>query len=143
MSFAATQRHKSRGARCLTTAVACAVLLGQLAGLAHQLVVRHTACAEHGELLHAGDTSSERRLAPASDAALTARATDAFSSSDDGHDHCLVASHRSAYRAPPAAVAPASDRDGAVPLAVVAPDAPRPAAVAVFRTAPKNSPPLS
>jgi hypothetical protein len=123
----------------VTVALAAICLGGQLSSVAHLVQVGHVTCAEHGELVHAEAGGAEP--APASDSALPAYAPVSAPPPAHGHEHCLVAGLRRDFcvihDSAPAAVAP-DER----PIAGPEVDATRVAPFALFRLAPKNSPPV-
>ena len=118
---------------------ACAVTLltGQLASLAHLLFVEHDRCAEHGEIVEADSrVEVHSRSGFGEHGALVHRAA----TETGAHDHCLLlATLRESFGtfrsdASSGAVASEIDRashDRASPLSDRA----------LFRLAPKNSPP--
>ncbi len=111
--------------------------------MAHMLLVRHVACSEHGELVHAGSARAEpppvRRVregsAPEADA-------DIDPAESHCHDHCWVAAHRQTgivrHGAPSMlpSLAPCLEAQALVEPVVL-----RPPAFALYLLAPKNSPP--
>ena len=115
--------------------VALALVLAQLAGPAHELLVPHRVCAEHGELVEgAAALLTHGPAQPPQGPAL---------SNDEGlaaeHEHCplaLLAKQRPAPSSPSMRVA--ADAQPA-PACVLA--APRVPAIALHRLAPKQSPP--
>ncbi len=128
-------------ARLSAVALVLVFALGQLGSFAHLALVRHGRCAEHGELIdvHAG-ARGEPPLAvvPPGEGACCGPAALAGA---DHHDHCAAATQR---REQGAAVGP---QDG---LSLLRPVALRPphawqardwGAGAVYRLAPKTSPP--
>jgi hypothetical protein len=128
----ATARRRSkrrfdsgRSRLSLTAAGAVGCLVLQLAGISHQVVVRHSRCAEHGELVHgdaphgalagaAARRDDANRFGSASDAGSSAAAEGrrdgvarferAAESGPDEHEHCAVLSDQrkvlAATRAP-------------------------------------------
>lgn len=122
---------------CGLTALVALLLQGSSGG--HLLLVEHTHCAEHGELVHAEAAHGhEARLAGTADqVAVRGMPSEA---SDAAHEHCaLTAERRDALQAIAAAQlsphvieleAPRKSREAFVRF-----DAER------FRVAPKNSPP--
>jgi hypothetical protein len=129
----------------LALALASATLIAQISSIAHMALVRHAICPEHGELIHpddlSGSAAAPKTLAKTTNPAdLAIQATTQFPAVH-GHDHCLLASYRRqriAMAAGTAAVArPFPAAVGNRRMA----DAPRPALVALYRLAPKNSPP--
>ncbi|HEX7479569.1 MAG TPA: hypothetical protein VF331_17320 [Polyangiales bacterium] len=125
----------------LAFVLVCGSLVGELASLAHLVLVHHSVCPEHGELVHSDEAESAARAsspAPGRSAALSAgHAPDAA----HAHDHCALAMARKERALPPAR------------LALVAWATPQPAACgdmracaptqrkSVFGYAPKASPP--
>ena len=56
--------RRSAAARIATSVVAVVGLLGgQLSAVAHEVLVEHVRCAEHGELVHVGDEAGGDALA--------------------------------------------------------------------------------
>ena len=112
------------------------LVCAELAPAGHALLVRHVVCAEHGEATHA-TAPDDGAVAPPDDARSAVASTTA---SDDEHEHCrmVVLRGRAAHShselavrlAPPPALLDPS-RDAAPP------------AIAVFRLAPKSSPPIA
>ncbi|HLU65259.1 MAG TPA: hypothetical protein VKZ63_03250 [Kofleriaceae bacterium] len=144
-----TARLSSRALRARAAALVCAFLLGHLGGFIHQATASHARCAEHGELVHgeAGEADGEARVARGVEAWIAALARDAVqddlrglpADSDHEHDHCWVrcaerarsgAAHGSGVAAPAATGC-------ALALAGLAIQG----AGALYRTAPKTSPP--
>lgn len=121
------RRH---GAALLVTAF----LGGQLIGLVHQSTERHAVCPEHGELIH------DRAVAgPA--AARGSEARGLPESPRHEHDPCelAVASRERVHRPPAAPLCLTPD----LPRRQPAPPSAREgsASLALYRTAPKTSPP--
>jgi hypothetical protein len=116
--------------RLVAAAAAFALVAASVVSLAHRVEERHEVCAEHGELIHVGNGWVE------------ATPADALVESDAGTEHgehCLLAS----------VVQSTLEIEGASLAMVPPPDALEiaPAAVAVargalYRLAPKNSPPV-
>lgn len=142
-------RLRSSVTRCLMVWVALISLLPMLSTYVHLLLVQHSTCPEHGEIIDqpagqpAGQPTSaepstlaQRQAAPAQSAWHSAESTD-----EHRHAHCtFVLSRRqvfvacvaiSAYLAPPL--------EHPAPPAVQA-ERP-PTRIAVLRLAPKQSPP--
>ena len=134
--------HQSNGKIAMIRR-SCA-LMGLLAlflqgsGAGHMLLVEHTQCAEHGELVHGSEAHAHRPEDPS--AAEGSATLDTYEAgADDSHDHCLLSADRRATGAGhPASVlidiepretdlAPRTIHDLAGP--------------ARHRTAPKTSPP--
>lgn len=114
--------------------LAASFLLAQLVGLVHQSTEQHSVCPEHGELIHGrtvagawSGTDAEARRVP--------------QAPREDHDICelAIAGHeRTAPPDPPVAIdtAPERGREAAPP-----PGRPAGAPFALYRTAPKTSPP--
>jgi hypothetical protein len=111
-------------------ALATLCLLAQLSSLAHVAAVSHVTCAEHGEQVHATPQTSPH-------AANSVHTT--TESATDGHDHCAIA----ALRTTPATVSAATTSITTVssPALPVAGGLFPVTQVALFRLAPKTSPP--
>lgn len=137
-------------------AIAATLAFAQLAPAGHDLLVRHAVCAEHGERTHADAGDPQALAAPARDALgaiplarpsgslpPALRAPSVRSSSDaratDEHDHCRTLVLRG--RVVPAHREIAVPRPDAPPAASPERD-PAPPSIAVYRLAPKNSPPV-
>ena len=112
--------------------VGCMLLVGW-----HKATVMHGVCAEHGDELHL-DRVSEHERAEASDSAQIESSTWV---QVDGDHHCVIAATSrdpvSTAAAHAAAAAPDVSDHAPPPPALVAP-----AAVALYRLAPKTSPPV-
>jgi len=123
--------------------IASLVVLGQVSGSAHLLFSRHAICLEHGEIIHLDEEiSSATPVAPVAksrSAASVASSAD-VRSAEYSHDHCLLVSQRRerATLSPPQISLCAASLSVGVSLPQ---DVPRPPWVALFRLAPKNSPP--
>jgi hypothetical protein len=126
--------------RTATWATAALCLLIQLVATAHLVVARHEVCAEHGEVIHAGDHHADpieaTGRAPTTGAALREAAP-----ADDHRevdDHCRALTERRDITDAPALALPllaVAARPPAPPVAAAA------RATSVYRLAPKNSPP--
>jgi hypothetical protein len=132
--------HRNLGPRAAFAAVAIASVAGQVAGIAHQALVRHERCAVHGDLVHPGEGGHEYRIAR--HGANDELGPQPVETHSGAHEHCLVPAH---LRTPvtlstPVAVVLARPP---LPASVDPVDSSRPAAIALFRLAPKNSPPAS
>ncbi len=123
--------------------IASLVVLGHVSGSAHLLFSRHAICPEHGEIIHLDEEISSATPVAAvakSSAASLASSAD-VRSAEYSHDHCLVASYRRervTLSSPPTSLWIASLSVRGVYLLQ---DVPRSPLVALFRLAPKNSPP--
>jgi hypothetical protein len=87
-----TTRRQQQPAIAVLAAWLCLFL--QASGLAHGLLVRHSFCAEHGELIHPSEArSGSAAFAPASGkAAVEAQRSRAEAVHE--HEHCAVFAHR-------------------------------------------------
>ena len=104
----------------------------------HMLLVEHTQCAEHGELVHGSEARAHRSHAPSSaEGSATVEAHEA--GADDSHEHCLLCADRRATAAASAGsvVVDIRTRDAAPAPRTVDELAGPPR----HQTAPKNSPP--
>ena len=129
------------GRRHVVAAVAWLILVTQGASFAHLLLVRHAVCPEHGELIHPDEVGTAAHVAPASTPGNGSAAIGAADDASHEHGHCTVAVHRRhAISVPPARFIALLARP---PVEAVQPpvSAARPAAIAIYRLAPKNSPP--
>jgi hypothetical protein len=129
----------------LRLAIAGLCLVAQAFALVHLFAVPHVRCAEHGELLHAGE--AERELATSQVRAESGELGSADSIEATGleieaheDDHCMALSERRDLRTHGAAQPAASPQalgelhhEFRAPLVVVR---------ALYRLAPKISPPL-
>ena len=116
--------------------MACLALFAQVFALAHLLLVPHTRCAEHGETVHEGHVVETRRVPLADGVALAPAASDG----GEDHDHCQAASDRRTWSGEQSTCDVAILAIEAVAFVVVETEsAPR----AVYRTAPKASPPVA
>lgn len=120
--------------RRLTSLVALAAcLLAQLAGSVHTAAVAHVACAEHGGVV-------ELRADPHTAGPAAGHATITSSAEDAHHDHCAgcaTPTGTASTSAPQAASAAEFARSHP------GPNAQCPVPDALFRLAPKGSPPAS
>lgn len=127
-------RRASRTSLALTAAL---TLVFQLAGVAHDALVRHTVCAEHGEWVDAGPAPKQSAEATPDSPALALADTTV----GHGHEHCAVlAVQRTPTRtgasfvlAPPAVSTPLAVRRGATSRSSV---------LEPLDVAPKASPPV-
>jgi hypothetical protein len=111
-----------------------AALVGQLAALAHAVLVEHVTCGADGELIHV--RAGAAPAAPERDAARAA-----LDGEDDAHDHCLLDEDGEAVCptspfASGSAVQP-GPADHSIRRCARVDRAPAP----LYRLAPKNSPP--
>lgn len=139
-----TTRPRSTPWSAVALALVC--LVAQAASYLHLAVVRHVQCPEHGELVHLGPSTAagpEVALETVGDTdAHHLRGAAASPSWTHDEGHCLVGfSQRSRAglgQAPSRLAPPTATR----PLPPDEASAPRIAAVALYRLAPKASPPV-
>ena len=136
---------RSNIARSSALALAALAIVAQLSGYVHLAFVEHTRCAEHGELVDRGGGGSLSLEAGVATVATPFARVHSSSEAEHGHghDHCLLSPFRR-DRTPIVSALHASSIEGntANEAAFAACAAPRPTAIAVFRLAPKNSPPV-
>ncbi len=126
----------------LRLAIAGLCLVAQAFALMHLFAVPHVRCAEHGELVHAGEETRQAEIAPGAElgdlgAADSLEAT-ALELEAHADDHCMALSERRDLRihlvaqlaAPPQVLGEVEYESRA-----------RRSAVALYRLAPKISPP--
>jgi hypothetical protein len=127
--------------------VAVFIGAGYLASIAHMAFVAHTACAEHGMLVHVqlGPLADPAHVA--TDVPDPAKASDHPSIASDEHDHCVVGSARPGEGVVArAALSVVIDEAPPPPVAPVAPHpscerAEPPPQIALLLLSPKISPP--
>lgn len=127
--------------RSARTAIATLCLAAQAWALAHLLVIRHEVCAEHGDAVHAADVvpeASHPPAAPGADPDASAYRGSQREAAEDHHDHCTWLSEHRADRGAPTALTTAPPIAGE---ALAAPAAPPSTVRALYRLAPKISPP--
>lgn len=123
-------------------AISALLLSAQLLALGHLLIVRHTICPEHGEMIHSGPPGAVQAMRPTREGAAVDPALDGGAvPSEHAHDHCLaLANPRERF-----AMLPALDlMPGSLLVPTTGPTLSYVAlapAVAVLLLAPKNSPP--
>jgi hypothetical protein len=142
----AVEVSRRPGLRTLASALALLTLLSPLLGALHDGTVAHVTCAEHGELVEAG--SAERQRAASSPHQHQASGVLLSESDSRGgqrfgehHEHCIVAA-QSRVRATAASTRAASV--ALVARAVASSEVPQAPALhpqAIYRLAPKSSPP--
>lgn len=133
---------KDRAIRVSSGAVAALCILTQMALLLHMVLVRHTICAEHGELVEQPARGAGAAVvASLTDAERTNAAATQGTSETYGHDHCTVCAQRREravlQQASEAVVPPPGD--AVALLAGVATQVTR--TCPIYLIAPKNSPP--
>jgi hypothetical protein len=121
----------------LLTAIAC--LLGQGAGLAHLVLVRHATCVEHDALVHTSNGTPALARPRAGAAGPVVASVPAEASHED--DHCLVAGCRRDLADPRAHAVGAVVVGFADPSPPASRPSPPPSPVPLLRLAPKSSPP--
>lgn len=120
--------------RSIASSLALAAILGQLVHGAGERGREHVRCSDHGELVHLPEAAGGRA------AGRDHRTLEAGADPDgDSHDVCLVVAERTRTSPPISVPHGAPRRDACKPQhmgeAAVSPR------VALFRLAPKNSPP--
>ena len=122
---------------CVLAGLLALLLQGSTGG--HMLLVEHTRCAEHGELVHRGD-SHERVDSEHAHADVAALEGTPSQGSGEAHDHCALSVDRRGAVA--AIVSPEPFTQSLEAAQGFAPvDAQVVTGTARFRVAPKNSPP--
>jgi hypothetical protein len=134
---------RSSAKRWLIGGVAGLSLVTQLAALGHLVLVRHSTCPEHGELVH-GDHATGSHVASAGGqhaasprAALRAREQTVL----DADEHCDVLAHRREYVDLPVFEALASPIATQQPHPRAEPAVLHASAARIYAQAPKTSPP--
>jgi hypothetical protein len=121
-------------------AIAALVLGGsELGSAGHAALVRHVLCAEHGEPVHADGVASDVDGVATATVAVVPAASAA--ASPDKHDHCKILGGTSRIAPRERALALLLPIDGGTRIA--SGDATIAPSVALFRLAPKNSPPAA
>jgi hypothetical protein len=118
---------------CSALIATIAILAAQLAGSAHEAVACHVRCA-HGELVEAPAVAAHR----AED-----RRVVAVEAGGGGDAHCAIAAAASQSGAAPAAARALAPRPDALVRPAPAPAFADPAHAALYRIAPKTSPPAT
>jgi hypothetical protein len=137
------RRQRSGVRQGLVYAFALLVLAGQFSSLAHQLLVQHAVCAEHGELIdvHAGVARQASADRTAANEAAVSTGDSAVGGAEAGDEHCAVLAHRRDQAAGPQRAETLTFVAGAEEPALPSVDAHRPPQVVQLRLAPKQSPP--
>jgi hypothetical protein len=136
---------RSRSARRhLAAALVLCASTGQLGNLAHLAVVRHAVCLEHGELVHADDerirpSGHARDKRESANASLQPRSD---SSAAHGHDHCGATAHQREFALPRAPCCEGVALPAASGVDSIVERPAQNASWAIFRLAPKASPPV-
>jgi hypothetical protein len=121
----------------LTLLLGLLCMVSQLSGELHWALVEHQRCADHGEWIHEGDhhhAGSEEAAAPAP-LSVTSPDDDAHD-----HDHCQVLTDRRELGLAPSATTPL-EAPAAHAVTGLERATPVVAASALYRLAPKTSPP--
>ncbi len=135
-------RRQTSTARRPVLAIALLALSTQVASVGHLLLVRHTMCPEHGELVESAASGgpAARAAAVARRSASSAIRADAVALEEHGHVHCALAANRRAAHTP-AALASVKMPPSPAPAAPACALA-RPLLQAIYVLAPKASPPV-
>ncbi len=140
MKSAFARGHRgSDAARFAASALALLFLYGQVASYAHLANVRHVRCADHGELI---DLHGDQVEAAPADASAGPRLIASHDCTSHRHEHCAIAAQRreSSAGAEHHEVATVAPRAVAREF-TASPDRPH-TPLALYRLAPKTSPPL-
>lgn len=138
MRPSATAPHRQSRIAIGAALLAMWMLVADLGALAHQALVQHAVCSEHGESIHvsASDDAASPTAEPSTRAELHRHNP---GSSPDAHEHCSIDA-TAASTTPPASPAITPTRAPATsPRALLT--AALPPRLATFRLAPKTSPP--
>ena len=130
-------------ARACAAGLALLAALGPLLGLAHAEAVRHATCAEHGELIEAASASAEigHDHDGLPEDAASAQTDRGVAGKGHQHDHCALAQHSRDRAAQPQPTAPSAPACGAQGCTGLDETELRLARAALYRLAPKGSPP--
>ena len=131
----------SPSGRWAAFAIVVLCVTGQLATVAHRVLVQHVVCVEHGESVHlrAVAPGSARAVSPTADALARASIADATAVGVEDHEHCSLAASRTApttHLSVQTFVPPADDARWIAPR--LRPPGP---SRAPYLVAPKTSPP--
>jgi hypothetical protein len=125
--------------RFTASLLTCAFIAGQLLLFVHQTIVPHAICAQHGEWVETGDGAEHglelRGQAGSPEPSLVQGGV------DESHEHCAAMMHRREEQQPFAA-GYTLDWEGSFESPSPVHGSPLRSAIAVYRTAPKHSPPL-
>ena len=132
-----------RGLRHLAGFAATLCLLGQFSSVAHNLLVRHATCVEHGEIIHPSDDPPSLADAPTQVATeATVSGSGAGESTEGhGHDHCLAVAHGRGHVGLKAVGAAVTSDSPIKAIVAVEAGVRGSDSYALYRLAPKNSPP--
>ena len=126
-----------RSTRVLAALTALAFVLSNIAGLVHETTTKHVRCAEHGELV---DATAGVAPPAVGDDPVAQAAGDGVPSAK--HAHCAFSSAMRASRVLPRSPAIAPARVTIVSVALHSRDHAAASGAAIYRTAPKTSPPV-
>ncbi|CAN5915714.1 hypothetical protein BH11MYX3_BH11MYX3_08880 [soil metagenome] len=137
MSSAVTRHpHAARRSRVAAAIAALALVMAGLLGVAHEATTRHVRCAEHGELIHSATVTGVRLVASDTGSLVDSLPT----TETHDHEHCLLAAASRALTLESRPLVLTQIPVVASALAV-APAADARPGYALYRTAPKTSPP--
>jgi hypothetical protein len=129
-----------KSAACFVLALALVLVAGQVADSSHYLLVKHSTCPEHGEIVHGAEAA--HGAVAGVEGQTPATPADSDSNDVEGHGHCASSTLRREQAklgepdlAAQVAIAPAG-------TALAEARAPLPPRTALFLLAPKNSPPV-
>ncbi len=134
-------KRRRAALRSSSIGVVALFVLAQASGFAHQFVVKHTVCAEHGELVHVADMAHPGETAAAQSTARRPSLASSNAAETHGHDHCLALVPRREKAVLGAAQPTVANAGVGKPLRHDRPTEVRGTQVALYRLAPKNSPP--
>jgi hypothetical protein len=127
----------------LASALVPLLIAAHLSSFAHMVLVQHSACPEHGELVHHADPAENVAPAPRPDTVTpTVAVANALAETEASHDHCLVLANRREEKMF-VATSVALGNIIALPMSVGDMETtPFPSTSRLYRLAPKNSPPV-
>jgi hypothetical protein len=138
-------RSRLSGAfRALSVSVAFFVVLSHLASFLHFIVVSHSLCPEHGELVHASAGHETAEVAASASERVRGQVVERSSDvvDNDGHDHCELWSERREHAVLRRASSIAPPDLGSGLTLVRDRGARLLSSVPLYVLAPKNSPPV-
>jgi hypothetical protein len=126
--------------RFATLAVAVALVVAQAGGYLHEMTATHGVCLEHGELVEVDHAQAGTAALPRDDRGIRLERTPTDVAGE--HGHCAVALNRGQGATPTASAVqfPAPTLSSNAPAVPVRPLV---AQWAIFRLAPKSSPPAA
>jgi hypothetical protein len=113
-------------------------VLSSLGGVIHEATTSHIRCAQHGELIHGTASVAAVRTEPV---APSARFGSASTAAIHGHEHCALAAATRVSRLLPCPPALGPAPSTATEIATAFPEPTAAHDRALYRTAPKTSPP--